>query len=94
MRYVIEASRQERVPLAWELRFVSNYLRLQQIRYGDRLSFAIHQDTMARGYDVPPLLLQPLIENAVVHGAARTSDAASIEVRVEVEDLTLKNERS
>jgi two-component system, LytTR family, sensor kinase len=84
LRYVIEASRQERVPLAWELDFVSNYLELQQIRYGSRLQVAIHQDAAARGYDVPPLLLQPLIENAVVHGAACTNHPASIEVRVRV----------
>jgi LytS/YehU family sensor histidine kinase len=84
LRYVIEASRQDRVPLAWELEFVSNYLELQQIRYGSRLQVAIHQDSEARSYDVPPLLLQPLIENAVVHGAACTSQAASIEVSVRV----------
>jgi two-component system LytT family sensor kinase len=84
LRYVIEASRQDRVPLAWELEFVSNYLELQQIRYGSRLQVAIHQDAAARGYDVPPLLLQPLIENAVVHGAACTNKPASIEVRVRV----------
>jgi len=84
LRYVLEASRQDRVPLAWELEFVSNYLELQQIRYGSRLQVAIHQDAAARSYDVPPLLLQPLIENAVVHGAACTSHPASIEVRVRV----------
>jgi hypothetical protein len=82
LRYVIEASRQERVPLAWELEFVSNYLELQQIRYGSRLQVAIHQDAASRSYDVPPLLLQPLIENAIVHGAACTNQSASIEVRV------------
>jgi hypothetical protein len=84
LRYVIEASRQERVPLAWELEFVANYLELQQIRYGSRLQVAIHQDAAARSYDVPPLLLQPLIENAVVHGAACTNHPARIEVHVRV----------
>lgn len=84
LRYVLEASRQERVPLAWELEFVANYLELQQIRYGSRLQIAIHQDAAARSYDVPPLLLQPLIENAVVHGAACTNHPASIEIRVRV----------
>jgi sensor histidine kinase YesM len=84
LRYVIEASRQDRVPLAWELEFVSNYLELQQIRYGSRLQVAIHQDAAARSYDVPPLLLQPLIENAVVHGAASTNHLASIEVYVRI----------
>ncbi|MGQ0648739.1 MAG: sensor histidine kinase [Gemmatimonadaceae bacterium] len=82
LRYVVEASRQERVPLEWELQFVSNYLELQQLRYGLRLQFAVHDDTVSRRCDVPPLLLQPLIENAVVHGAARTIGPARIDVRV------------
>jgi len=84
LRYVIEASRQDRVPLAWELDFVSNYLELQQIRYGSRLQISIHQDPAARGYDVPPLLLQPLIEIAVGHGAACTSQPSLIEVSVRI----------
>ena len=82
LRYVIEASRQERVPIAWELQFVSSYLELQQIRYGARMQFAIHQDAGARAHEVPPLLLQPLIENAVVHGGAGTSGPARIDVRI------------
>jgi two-component system, LytTR family, sensor kinase len=89
LRYVIEASRQERVPLAWELQFVASYLRLQQIRYGSRLQFAIHESVAAKGCDVPPLLLQPLIENAVVHGTARTTDPTRIELRVDVDDSRL-----
>ena len=84
LRYVVEASRQERVPLAWELEFASHYLKLQQVRFGPRLRFAIHGDAAARRCDVPPLLLQPLIENAVVHGAARTGAPADVEVRVAV----------
>lgn len=90
LRYVIEASRQERVPLAWELQFVANYLELQQVRYGPRLQYSIHEDAAARSYDVPPLLLQPLIENAVVHGAARSSGPATIDVRVALGALGLR----
>jgi len=82
LRYVVEASRQDRVPLAWELEFATNYLELQQLRFGQRLQFAIYQPATGRGCDVPPLLLQPLIENAVVHGVARTSDPVTIEVHV------------
>lgn len=82
LRYVVEASRQERVPLEWELQFVRSYFELQQLRYGRRLVFAVHADSATRGCDVPPLLLQPLIENAVVHGAARTSDPSRIDLRV------------
>ena len=90
LRYVIEASRQERVPLAWELQFVASYLELQQIRYGARLQFAIQGDPDASGREVPPLLLQPLIENAVVHGVARTSDEARIDLRVAADREALR----
>jgi LytS/YehU family sensor histidine kinase len=81
LRYVVEASRQDRVPLAWELEFATNYLELQQLRFGPRMQFAIHLDA-GRACDVPPLLLQPLIENAVVHGVAPTSDPVTIVVHI------------
>jgi two-component system LytT family sensor kinase len=92
LRYVVEASRQDRVPLAWELEFATSYLELQQLRFGPRLSFVIHDAAPGRGCDVPPLLLQPLIENAVVHGVARTSEPVSIDVRVALEDGALQVE--
>lgn len=91
LRYVVEASRVERVPLAWELDFIANYLELQQMRFGQRLQFEIHQE-VGRGCEVPPLLLQPLIENAVVHGVARTSDPVTIHVHVTMEDGELRVE--
>jgi sensor histidine kinase YesM len=92
LRYVVEASRQDRVPLAWELDFVTNYLELQQMRFGHRLQFVIHQTTLSRACDVPPLLLQPLIENAVVHGVARTSEPVHIDVHVSTEHGELRVE--
>lgn len=92
LRYVVEASRQDRVPLAWELEFVASYLELQQMRFGPRLSFEIHQAPDSRSCDVPPLLLQPLIENAVVHGVARTSDPVTIHVHVAMVDGELRVE--
>jgi two-component system, LytTR family, sensor kinase len=82
LRYVVEASRQDRVPLAWELEFATGYLELQQLRFGQRLQFAIRAAPASRGCDVPPLLLQPLIENAVVHGVARTGEPVMIAVDI------------
>ncbi|HMG19914.1 MAG TPA: histidine kinase [Kofleriaceae bacterium] len=90
LRYVVEASRQDRVPLAWELEFATSYVELQQLRFGPRLQFTIDQAAAGRGCDVPPLLLQPLIENAVVHGVARTRDPATIDVRVAMTDGRLR----
>jgi hypothetical protein len=90
LRYVLEASRQERVPVAWEVQFVESYLELQQARFGERMQFHIHQDAGVRGHEVPPLLLQPLIENAVVHGVAGSREPARIDVRIGAADGQLR----
>ncbi|WP_305825274.1 sensor histidine kinase [Massilia brevitalea] len=51
-----------------ELAMAANYLRLLQIRMGERLRFAVEADADARAALLPPLLLQPLVENAIRHG--------------------------
>lgn len=68
MRYVLGAGRSHLVALEDELTFVRGYLDLEQLRLGQRLSVieAVDDDCLDCG--VPPLLLQPLIENAVRHG--------------------------
>ncbi|MEJ7603413.1 MAG: histidine kinase [Kofleriaceae bacterium] len=90
LRYVIDASRQERVPLAWELDLVTSYLELQQLRFGTRLQFAITHEPATRSRELPPLLLQPLVENAVVHGVARTTEPATLAVAVTLVDDKLR----
>lgn len=64
LRYALQASEQERVTLADERKFVSDYLALQKLRYGTRLQ--VHIEGIEEA-EVPPLLLQPLIENALRH---------------------------
>lgn len=90
LRYVVEASRHDRVPLAWELEFAASYLEMQQLRYGARMRLALPAASTARGVEVPPLLLQPLIENAVVHAVARTAAPVAIEVHVEAAARVLR----
>jgi len=51
-----------------ELQMAANYLRLLQIRMGERLRFAVEAGADARAALLPPLLLQPLVENAILHG--------------------------
>jgi signal transduction histidine kinase len=60
--------RNDRNPLGQELEMVENYLRVAHARMEVRLSYRIDADAAARGVAVPPLLLQPLVENAVLHG--------------------------
>lgn len=64
LRYALQASEHDHVTLAEERKFVVDYLALQKLRYGVRLQ--VHIDDCAEA-QLPPLLLQPLVENALRH---------------------------
>jgi Histidine kinase len=85
LRRLLSASQREFASLPEELTFVRLYLELQQQRFADRLTIVLpvlenHSDLW-----VPSLILQPLVENAVVHGLA--GHEATVQVRVEVQIL-------
>ncbi|MBB6674632.1 cache domain-containing sensor histidine kinase [Cohnella nanjingensis] len=56
------------VPLKEEIAFLASYVRIQQLRYGDRLRVVYEIDEAARELLIPKLILQPLVENALYHG--------------------------
>lgn len=72
------------VPLAEELAMVREYLAIEQARFRDRLRIVVRADEAALGWDVPPLILQPLVENAVRHGISARSTAGQVEVVADV----------
>lgn len=68
LRYALAASSRDSVTVAEELQFVHDYLALQRLRYGARLQICIDgENNLLHGVACPPLLLQPLIENALRH---------------------------
>lgn len=87
--------RSERSTVGAELDMARAYLDLMQLRMADRLHFSIEADEAVRAQPVPPLLLQPLIENAVTHGLEPQLEGGRLSVRarliegqvlIEVED--------
>ena len=64
---------------------VENYLRVAHARMEDRLSYRIDADAAARRVAVPPLLLQPLVENAVLHGLEPALDGGHVAITARVE---------
>lgn len=68
LRYVVEAPKRSLVMVAEELRLVSNYLSIQEARFGRRFEWAIDVDEAAMADWIPPMSLQPLVENAMLHG--------------------------
>ncbi|REE69580.1 sensor histidine kinase YesM [Paenibacillus taihuensis] len=77
------------VALATEMEFVRKYLEIHRYRYGDRLSYTIDLPDMYRQIAVPKLLLQPLVENAVVHGIDSLPEGGSIAITVKEEQYEL-----
>jgi len=65
---VLMAENRTLAPLASEIELVRQYLALESLRLGERLRVAWQLDTMPADALVPPLVLQPLVENAVYHG--------------------------
>lgn len=70
----------ETVPLEREIEMVRAYLDIEQIRFGTRLDVAIDVDESARNLAVPPMVLQPIVENAVRHGVAPYARGGEVRV--------------
>lgn len=82
----------EREDVAWgdELKLAQAYLDVEQIRFGARLQVEMQVDENCRECLVPPLILQPLIENAVKHGIATLVEGGTIRVESLVHDGQLR----
>ncbi|MGH9366172.1 MAG: sensor histidine kinase [Thermoanaerobaculia bacterium] len=70
------------VPLSREWDFVRSYLELERVRLGDRLRVSFEADESALEVSVPPFALQPLVENAIIHGVAPRASGGRVDVSV------------
>lgn len=83
LRSTLENEGEPEVTLKQELEFLDNYLTIQQIRFGDRLKVEVNVDPGVLDAKVPNLLLQPIVENAVVHGIAPYTAQGRVEISAE-----------
>lgn len=85
-RYQLKASREDYVSLAEELEFVKKYLKLEQRRFEDRLRIHIEVSDGLLSRKIPPMILQPLVENSVKHGIAPLVEGGSINIIIQERD--------
>jgi len=78
LRRVVNDSDRQQVPLAEELEFTRKYLDIQKARFADRLEFSVDVPGELMAAQVPSLILQPMIENAVKHGIAKRIQGGAI----------------
>jgi two-component system, LytTR family, sensor kinase len=78
------------VSLPEELEMVREYLAIEQTRFRDRLETSVRASDRAMSCLVPPLILQPLVENAIRHGISAVSTARTVEVTADVQGERLE----
>jgi two-component system LytT family sensor kinase len=80
LRYSLAGINQDFVPLEKEIDAAKTYLGIEKARFGDRLQVQYHIDPQAINVRVPPMILQPLAENAVKHGISSSKEKGKIEI--------------
>jgi LytS/YehU family sensor histidine kinase len=86
LRYALSAGRQEMVPLSKELEIVRDYLEIESLRFEDRLSVDYSVGDDAAAVQIPTMLLQTLVENAIKHGIADLPRGGRVKIEGTVGD--------
>jgi two-component system, LytTR family, sensor histidine kinase AlgZ len=81
---------QQSIPLAEEISLAETFLAIEEVRFGERLRKRFDVDREALDLAVPPLVLQPLVENAVHHGVAHLVNGGEVMVRARQRDGLLE----
>jgi two-component system sensor histidine kinase AlgZ len=80
LRRSLQLGARRDIPLADELAHAASYLAVERVRFGERLRVEEEIDEASRGCLMPPLILQPLLENAVRHGIAQLLEGGAIRI--------------
>lgn len=92
LRYSIQINNQEKVTLEKELEVVRDYLQLESIQFEERLKFSFEIEENTLHFQIPPMVVQILVENAIKHGIADLPEGGEILIKACLEDNQLKLE--
>jgi signal transduction histidine kinase len=90
LRRALDGAGAQVVPLKQEIEFIRRYLEIEQIRFGERLQVELHIEPSAQDAQVPYLILQPLVENAIQHGIASRTGAGKLRIDASRDDGRLR----
>lgn len=87
IRLILENSRSSTVDFTQELELLEKYMAFEELRFGGRIRFELEVDPQlsAHSYMFPPMLLQPFVENAVIHGLANKQGKGLVKLRFALE---------
>jgi ligand-binding sensor domain-containing protein len=92
MRLILDNSREEWITIGSELEQLQLYMELEQLRFDNKFDFGISVDALLQSakINIPPMILQPHIENAILHGIAHKQTKGSIQLRIATSDHQLE----
>ena len=90
LRHTLDASRRDHATVGDELTIVNDYLEILRLRMGERLAFSIDATDAVRALPLSPMLLQPLVENAIKHGLEPKIEGGRITVTATIRDGALE----
>ena len=86
LRNTLQMGKNKVIPFDEELKIVNDYLALESIRYEERLKTSVKIDPQSKNFQVPPLMIQTLIENGIKHGISKLIQGGVIELETKVEN--------
>lgn len=89
LRRVVADSDRQQVPLGEELEFAQKYLDIQKVRFADRLQFSVDVPVELLSAQIPSLILQPMVENAIKHGISKRAHGGTIRISASRSNETL-----
>jgi len=87
LRYSLKIERNETVPLEEEIQTVEDYLALETIRFEERLKYKINMDPRSAKIEIPPMMVQTLVENGIKHGISKKTHGGEISICTKVIDF-------
>lgn len=85
-RYALESTRRDWVTLDDELEFLASYLEIEKARFDERLTYSFDVAPAIRSFHIPPMILQPLVENAVKHGITAKVEGGNVTISAHQEE--------
>jgi LytS/YehU family sensor histidine kinase len=92
LRFSLDANQRQTVPLGDEVKIVSDYLEIERVRFGERLSFSLAVADELKQVQVPPFALQTLVENSLKHSIAPRRAGGELRVRAQADGQDLRLE--
>lgn len=89
LRYSLDTAEQQLISLQQELSIIQKYLRIEQIRFGDKLTLNLDIPNDINNISIPPLLLQPIIENSLKHSGAQQNLVIDLSIRSDAKGVKI-----